>query len=475
MAGSVCDFRSARRRASHWASIRWVAVLLAVSAALLTPSPACAQSVAWRQLYPKPRYGHAMAYDASRKVTVMFGGSVANGVRVAETWEWDGSSWTLRSTSGPSPRQAFAMAYDARRHVTVLFGGSVATPSGSALNGETWEWDGATWTRRNEPGPGARAAHAMAYDANRGVMVLTSGIDEVNWAFDTWEWDGNVWTQTQIGGSPLPNGMMVFDPARGACVCFGGRTAPYSYSDRTLVLTRPDGDSWNDVGVSGPSARAYGAASFDERRGVAVLFGGMGGTFSADTWLWNGQAWTQADVPGPRARIDHAMAYDSDRGVTVLFGGQGGGLLADTWEWNGSAWSQRAGTCPPSRDSCAMVYDRARGVTVLFGGEYWTSSTGVQPFGDTWEWDGAAWNSKGSVGPSARWDMALAYDAARGNTVLFGGASLISIFRDTWTWDGNEWAQHPVAGPAARSGHAMAFDAARNVAILFGGLTADSA
>jgi hypothetical protein len=30
----------------------------------------------------------------------------------------------------------------------------------------------------------------------------------------------------------------------------------------------------------------------------------------------------------------------------------------------------------------------------------------------------------------------MAYDAATGNTVLFGGAGRV-LFADTWTWDGS--------------------------------------
>ena len=33
------------------------------------------------------------------------------------------TAWTQRLVSGPSPRNNHAMAYDAARHVTVLFGG----------------------------------------------------------------------------------------------------------------------------------------------------------------------------------------------------------------------------------------------------------------------------------------------------------------------------------------------------------------
>src|SRR5206468_3249290 len=51
-----------------------------------------------------------------------------------ETWEWNGTAWIQRSVSSPSPRYDHAMAYDAPRGVTVLFGGT-----NGITNAETWE------------------------------------------------------------------------------------------------------------------------------------------------------------------------------------------------------------------------------------------------------------------------------------------------------------------------------------------------
>ena len=47
--------------------------------------------------------------------------------------------------------------------------------------------------------------------------------------------------------------------------------------------------------------------------------------------------------------------------------------------------------------------------------------------------------------PSKRSSMGLAYDAARGQVVLFGGLAGPSVFADTWTWDGTTWTKR--AGP----------------------------
>src|SRR5678815_2887019 len=92
--------------------------------------------------------------------------------------------------------------------------------------------------------------------------------------------------------------------------------------------------------------------------------------------------------PRPNFRSGTALASDTARGSVVLFGGNGGpgGFLADTWEWNGATWQSRApSVSPTARDQHAMAYDAARQRVVLFGGR--SGSTSI--LGDTWEWDGS--------------------------------------------------------------------------------------
>jgi hypothetical protein len=44
-------------------------------------------------------------------------------------------------------------------------------------------------------------------------------------------------------------------------------------------------------------------------------------------------------------------------------------LLNDTWVWDGTNWVQKfPGHCPSARYHHAMAYDAARGQVVLFGG-----------------------------------------------------------------------------------------------------------
>lgn len=153
-----------------------------------------------------------MAYDSQRGRTVLFAGANTTGY-LGDTWEWDGTSWTLGSATGPTPRAGHAMAYDSRRGRTTLFGGADIT----GLQGDTWEWDGVTWTQLLVAGPAPRYAHSMANDGGR--TVLFGG----NRTADTWEWDGSTWAQSP-SATPLGRfyAAMAYDSQQGRTIMFGG-------------------------------------------------------------------------------------------------------------------------------------------------------------------------------------------------------------------------------------------------------------
>src|SRR5206468_11025348 len=105
---------------------------------------------------------------------------------------------------------------------------------------------------------------------------------------------------------------------------------------------------------------------------------------------------------------------------------------------------------PSARWASAMAYDSARGRTVLFGG------TNAADLDDTWEWDGSQWlRATPAVSPPARRQHAMAYDIARDRVVLFGGFGGGNRFADTWEWDGSQWTNpKPQLSPPARLAHA---------------------
>ncbi|MDX1500842.1 MAG: kelch repeat-containing protein [Thermoanaerobaculia bacterium] len=191
----------------------------------------------WNQVAssgPSPRNAH-MVYDSGRGVSVLYGGDGPE-----DTWEWDGESWTdVTPDAGPGPLSAFGMAYDRRRGVTVLFSGVDEVTRD--CDPETWEWDGSRWTLVSSRGPAARYLSTMTYDERRGAVVLFGGIEcGTDQALDdTWEFDGRKWKRVDIEAPSARNWHgMAYDAARGAIVLFGGREYTEDPTGEDL------GDTW---------------------------------------------------------------------------------------------------------------------------------------------------------------------------------------------------------------------------------------
>lgn len=317
-------------RANHTLWSSWFIALLA-----LVGYEARAQDCNdWRprsQVGPPARERAGMAFDKNRGVAVMFGGSSGT-ASLGDTWEWDGASWIEVLAAGPSPRSALSMVYDSQRGVIVLFGGWQKFGGFVPIYGDTWEYDGRTWSLRSISGPSPRHTFSMAYDARNHCTVLFGGVS-AGFVGDTWTWDGATWTL------------------------------------RSTV---------------GPSARSCHAMTYDEVRERVVLFGGSSGDYLRDTWEWNGSSWTLVTNSGPVKRCAANVTYDSIREVVVLFGGgqiEPLPFLNDTWTWNGKVWVRVDEPGPSLRAGHSMTFDESRARTILFGGFYdWQS-----PLGDTWE------------------------------------------------------------------------------------------
>src|SRR5215813_7535515 len=122
-------------------------------------------------------------------------------------------------------------------------------------------------------------------------------------------------------------------------------------------------------------------------------------------------------------------------------------------------WTEQAPATSPSTDilNAAMAYDAATGTVVLFGGLI--HGTVLR---DTWTWNGTTWTKQAPAArPPARYQASMAYDAATGTDVLFGGIGNPHALSDTWTWNGTTWTkQAPATHPSPRRLASMAYDTA---------------
>ena len=177
----------------------------------------------------------------------------------------------------------------------------------------------------------------------------------------------------------------------------------------------------------------------------------------------------------PEARQGHAMVFDELRKTVLLFGGltvrypEGQMSLGDTWEWDGQAWNKLHVNGPEPRWGHKMVYDENCEAILLFGG-----TNGTTYFDDTWIWEGnlASWKKLDSpINPSARCSFGLAFDCLNQNTLLFGGKDKEGKpLNDLWKWDGENWillAEH--TPPGSRFGAGLVYDIKSNKLVLTGG------
>jgi hypothetical protein len=83
-----------------------------------------------------------------------------------QTWTYDGTNWTLHTLSNSPPPRSYAMM-TASGGTVVLFGGDTSNGLGDGTItyfGDTWTWDGASWTQHNVPGPSPRMGALMVAD-----------------------------------------------------------------------------------------------------------------------------------------------------------------------------------------------------------------------------------------------------------------------------------------------------------------------
>jgi hypothetical protein len=229
---------------------------------------------------PPARSVFGISFDRRRCRLLIAGGRGADGT-LADVWEFDGERWR---EVAPLPRPVFghSMAYDAGRGVTVVFGGYVGErpKPGRRLTGLVGrsgrmllEYKGWRWLRPDfAGGPEPRYHAAMAWDPARETLVLVGGVDNFGQDLaDTWLWNGRRWS----AGPPLPEGgrrlaMLVASPDRRGLVLAGGMATDAVIGD-PWILT-PAGWSprrWADVP---PLAGARAAL----HAGGILVFGGQG-------------------------------------------------------------------------------------------------------------------------------------------------------------------------------------------------------
>lgn len=187
---------------------------------------------------------------------------------------------------------------------------------------------------------------------------------------------------------------------------------------------------------------------------------------------WTNLTGREAHSPGPL--YEAVSAWDPALEGTLIFGGTTS-LSVSTLTWllqNGTFTELHPSTAPPGLAGATMAYDAADGYALLFGGEMTAS-----PYtsAETWIFARGTWTQlTPAVSPPARFLAQMAYDSTSGTVVLFGGYAGGASFSDTWTFHAGNWTRVTGASPTGRIEGAMANDPGGSGVLLFGGLDSSS-
>lgn len=231
------------------------------------------------------------------------------------------------------------------------------------------------------------------------------------------------------------------------------------------------------AGASGAHPQVSAMVYAEPPAGPAGVYGFAQGAI----WRHDGAYWSPVGGPAGASLAAARLVYAPDSRLIYLIG-----MAADpakpaaVWSFDGQSWAALTYAGGPSSayaDGFHAAYDPARGQIVVFGG----ATTGGQIQGDAWLLrPGQGWLAV-DLGPQARRaGGAFVWDSARGQGVLFGGVDASGLAAGTWLLTpvdggGYAWSQAAGANPPLRTGAGATFDSQRGRVVLFGGASADRA
>jgi hypothetical protein len=242
-------------------------------------------------------------------------------------------------------------------------------------------------------------------------------------------------------------------------------------------------NSWSpliDMGVP-PAARYCHCTTYLPDQNEVLVVGGRNdeGPLPPGAWTFNPitRAWLAVTGELPKGVIGCHAVWMAHLGRAIVFGGGSqDGLDRETLAYDPVMRTFTPITVPerpPGRMDGAVAYDAAGGRMLLFGGAVSVYPT-PRHLDDLWAFDGAAW-SKLEPGehPSPRRVSANGFDDERRAWIVFGGTIESEDFADLWRFDAatNTWASLSSAGaPAARGFASAGWDPVVDALLVMGGL-----
>lgn len=279
---------------------------------------------------PSGRFNHMMVYVQGRHQLFLFGGYSASD-RMGDTWVYDieANEWTqLHPQDSPSPRSDAAIAYDEANGVVILHDGYCRDDSHPQ---DTWVYDFGEndWMLMNpEENPKPQYGHHMIYDSlNRKVVMYGghwsyAGTSQHGYSDGVWTYDypSDTWTKVDPATS-LPSRYwhaLAYDEDRGKMVVFGGSGASDTVLDDTWLYDLST-NTWERLYTDEkPPERESSALAYDSVHEKFILFGGLvefGEPPIDDFWVLDTADGTWQEVPYQPTSTENGEEEPSQKGI----------------------------------------------------------------------------------------------------------------------------------------------------------------
>jgi hypothetical protein len=345
----------ARRGISVLALVALIAVVAGIGLVLTAgrhPAVAPQAPVEPRPLFATPAPGSntplpgalfSVADDLATHDVVLFGGVNDWG----NTWVWDGTTWTQAHPAvSPAGRYGAAAAYDPETKMVMLFGGR--TEPGTPVH-DTWGWNGTTWDALDSgaggPAPGEGAD--MAWDSALTEMVLTTSSGVIGAPGETWVWAGTHWAHP--AGGDLPSGAfyspMWFDPTTQWLIAVACCEDLPPVSGAVNTTWRWDGTKWSLLATPDDSPQDATTMALDPATNSLVLCSCSSPESGESALLvWYRSGWISRTAIQPPV-LGGVEVTDADRHQLLMLGSQSPGdaptaVPAEVWTLTGSTWKR---------------------------------------------------------------------------------------------------------------------------------------
>ena len=471
------------------------------------------QNSGWRilsptgALPPERQYSNAI-YDAANQRMVIFGGA-GTSATLDDTWSLSlvrgAEAWTqlsLASPFTPAARRSAAFVHDAARNRAILFGGV-----GAVQYNDTWAIDldpisptYGFWSQLTPGGtaPTARFGHAAVADLAGDRMVVVGGRSGSSDLIDVHEFSfagTGTWSAMAPGGTlPLGRYYMTYswDGTSRSLILQSGYRGSSTLRD-TWQLSLAGAPVWAELAPDADAGvgRVVGGGAWDPARDQVLFYGGINPSALntprisvldvSATPVWQDPVGATPDAAGPEGRWGAVTGYDGSGDRVVLWGGKDhvayyGGIWALDRSVPGGEWARvpGGGARPAVAVYSARATDIAGNRVFIHGGgvtsgaftsELWSLNLGT-----------GVWTQWPGVGPAARYQHSMIYDALRNRVIVYGGRTP-TIVSDIWAYDlgTTSWSlitALPGPAPVARYAHGATYDSTNDRMVMFAGRSA---